>query len=132
MKILFAHLCKRGVNLSSLHHQEEKEMTKLFHIKIQVKETKIGALFDSVSQSNLIAMDLVNKLGLEVHDHPSPYCLVRLFVMDFVCFVCFTCGSIYCLVRLFVMDFVHLLLASLNLHINKERKEHYIHCSSMM
>jgi hypothetical protein len=29
--------------------------------------------FDSGSQANLIAMDLVNKLGLEVRDHPSPY-----------------------------------------------------------
>ena len=25
---------QKEVNLSSLHHQEEKEMTKLFHIKI--------------------------------------------------------------------------------------------------
>jgi hypothetical protein len=29
--------------------------------------------FNSGSQANLIATDLVNKLGLEVHDHPSPY-----------------------------------------------------------
>ena len=61
------------MNLSSLDHQEEKEMTKLFHIKIQVKKTKISSLFDSSSQVNIIATDLVNKLGLEVHDHPSPY-----------------------------------------------------------
>jgi hypothetical protein len=61
------------VNLSSLHHQEEKEMTKLFHIKIQVKMTKIDALFDSGSHVNLIATYLVNKLGLEVQNHPSPY-----------------------------------------------------------
>jgi hypothetical protein len=46
---------QKEVNLSSLHHQEEKEMTKLFHIKIQVKKTKIDALFDSGSQANLIA-----------------------------------------------------------------------------
>jgi hypothetical protein len=32
--------------LSSLHPKEEKEMTKLFHIKIQVKKTKVDALFD--------------------------------------------------------------------------------------
>jgi hypothetical protein len=61
------------VSLSSLHHKEEKEMTKLFHIKIQVKKTNIDALFDSSSQANLIAVDLVNKLGLEVRDHPSQY-----------------------------------------------------------
>jgi hypothetical protein len=48
-------------------------MTKLFHIKIQVKKTKIDALFDSSSLDNLLSMDLVSKLGLEVHDHPSPY-----------------------------------------------------------
>jgi hypothetical protein len=48
-------------------------MTKLFHIKVQVKKTKIDALFDFGSQANLIATDLVNTLGLEVHDHSSPY-----------------------------------------------------------
>jgi hypothetical protein len=30
-------------------------------------------LFDSGSQDNLIAVDLVKKIGLEVHDHPIPY-----------------------------------------------------------
>jgi hypothetical protein len=49
------------------------KMTKLFHIKIRVKKTKIDAMFDSSSQANLITMDPVNKIGLEVHDHPSPY-----------------------------------------------------------
>jgi hypothetical protein len=48
-------------------------MTKLFHIKIQVKKTKIDALFDSSSQANHIAANLVSEIGLEVHDHPSPY-----------------------------------------------------------
>jgi hypothetical protein len=61
------------VNLSILHHQEEKEMTEIFHINIQVKTTKIDALFDSGSQANLIATNLLNNIGLEVHDHPSPY-----------------------------------------------------------
>ena len=64
---------QKEVNLSSLYHQEEKEMTNLFHIKIQVKNTKIDALFDSGSQANLIVADLVSKLGLEDRDHPSPY-----------------------------------------------------------
>jgi hypothetical protein len=66
---------QKEVNLSSLHHQEKKEMTKLFHIKIQVKKTKTDALFDSGSHANLIAADPVNKFGLEVHNHPSPYSL---------------------------------------------------------
>jgi hypothetical protein len=64
---------KKEVNLTSLHHHEEKEMNKLFHIKIQVKKTKKNALFDSSSQANLIAVNLVKNLGLEVCDHPSPY-----------------------------------------------------------
>ena len=48
-------------------------MTKLFHINIRVKKTNIDALFDSGSQTNLIAADLVKKLGLEVRDHPNSY-----------------------------------------------------------
>ena len=64
---------QKEVNLSSLHNKEEKEITKLFHIKIQIKKTKVDALFDSGSQANIIAADLISKLGLEVHDHPSPY-----------------------------------------------------------
>jgi hypothetical protein len=64
------------VNSSILRHQEEKEMTNLFHIKIQVKKTKIDALFESGSLDNLIATNMFSKIGLEVHDHPSPYPLV--------------------------------------------------------
>ena len=48
-------------------------MTKLFHIKIHVKKTKIDALFDSGLQANLIGVEMVKKLGLEVFDHPNPY-----------------------------------------------------------
>jgi hypothetical protein len=48
-------------------------MTKHFHIKIQVKKTKIDVLFDSSLQAKLIETYLVNNIGLEVHDHPSPY-----------------------------------------------------------
>lgn len=48
-------------------------MTKLFHIKIQVKKTKIDAMFDSRLQVNLIVAKMVKKLGLEVHDNPNPY-----------------------------------------------------------
>jgi hypothetical protein len=64
---------QKEVNLSSLHHKGEEKMTKLFHIKMQVKKTKVDALFDFDSQANLIANDLFNKLGLEVHDQLSPY-----------------------------------------------------------
>jgi hypothetical protein len=57
---------QKEVNLSILHHQEEKEMTNLFHSKIHVKKTEIDAMFESGSKDNIIAIDLVNKLGLEV------------------------------------------------------------------
>jgi Mg2+/Co2+ transporter CorC len=40
---------QNDVNMSILHHQEEKDMTKLVHINIQVKKTKIDTLFDSCS-----------------------------------------------------------------------------------
>ena len=33
----------------------------------------MDSLFDFGSQANLIASDLVNKLGLEIHDHMRPY-----------------------------------------------------------
>jgi hypothetical protein len=56
--------------MSNLHHSEEKEMPKLFHIKVQVKKTKVYALFDSGSQANLMLEDLMSKLELEAHDHP--------------------------------------------------------------
>lgn len=59
--------------MSSLQQQEKKEMTKLFHIKIQVKKMKVDALFDSISQENVIGTKLVKKLGLEVCDHPNTY-----------------------------------------------------------
>jgi len=34
---------------------------------------KIDALFVSGSHENLIVVELVNKLGLEVHDNPNSY-----------------------------------------------------------
>jgi len=64
---------KKEVNLSILHHQEYKEITKLFHIKNRVKKTKIDDMFDSGSQANLIVTDLVKNIGLEVQGHPIPY-----------------------------------------------------------
>jgi hypothetical protein len=48
-------------------------MTKQFHIKIEVKKTKIDALFDFGSNDNIMVADLVTKLELEVCDHPIPY-----------------------------------------------------------
>ena len=45
---------QKEVNLSSLHHKEEKEMAQLFHINIHIMKTKVDALLDSTSQYNLI------------------------------------------------------------------------------
>jgi hypothetical protein len=74
-EIFFCSTVQKEVNLSILHHMEEKDMTKLFDIKIQVNKTNVDALFNSDSHANLIVEDLANKLGLEVHDHPNPYML---------------------------------------------------------
>lgn len=70
--IVCAFLWKK-INLSRIHQQEEKDMIKIFHIKIQVNKTNINALLNSSSQENIIPMNLVKKIGLEVLDHPSPY-----------------------------------------------------------
>jgi len=64
---------QKEVNLSSLQQKEDKEDTTLFKLKIQVKKTKIDALFESRSQENFIALDMAKKLRLEVRDHPNPY-----------------------------------------------------------
>ena len=48
-------------------------MTKLFHIKIQVTNAKVDALFNFDSKTNLIVVYLVSKITLEFHDHIIPY-----------------------------------------------------------
>lgn len=52
---------------------QEEEMSKLFQIKIQIKRTKVNALVDTDSQSNLIYEAVVKKLGLETYEHPHPH-----------------------------------------------------------
>jgi hypothetical protein len=64
---------QKEVNISILHHEEEKDMINLFHIKIQVKKTNIDALFHFGSHDNLIASDLVKNIGLKVFNHAIPY-----------------------------------------------------------
>jgi hypothetical protein len=44
---VFCTYVEKDANLSSLHDQEEKELTKIFHINIHVNKTTINALFDS-------------------------------------------------------------------------------------
>jgi len=42
---IFCTTMKKEVDLSSLHHKEDKEMNKHFHIEIQDKNAKVDELF---------------------------------------------------------------------------------------
>jgi hypothetical protein len=70
--IVYTTLLKE-ISVSILHPKKEKDMNKIFHIMIQIIKTKVYALFDSNSKANVIAKDIVRKIGLEVHVHPRPY-----------------------------------------------------------
>jgi hypothetical protein len=52
-------------NLNSLHHKEDKEMKNIFHVNIKINKED-GVMFDYISKENLIAEELVSKLGLEI------------------------------------------------------------------
>jgi hypothetical protein len=64
---------QKNIALFGCGHKEEKEMTKIFCIKIHMKQNKVDCLFDPDSQSNLISTQLVYKIGLEIQDHLHPY-----------------------------------------------------------
>jgi hypothetical protein len=49
--------------------------SKLFHIRVIMKHTKIDILIDNGSQSNLISEEVVNKLGLNTKMHHKTYSL---------------------------------------------------------
>jgi hypothetical protein len=49
--------------------------SKLFHIRVIMKHTKIETLIDSGSQSNLISKEVFKKLGLNPKMHHKPYSL---------------------------------------------------------
>jgi hypothetical protein len=49
--------------------------SKLFHIRVIMRHTKVDTLIDSGSQSNLISEELVKQLGLNTHMHHKPYTL---------------------------------------------------------
>jgi hypothetical protein len=49
--------------------------SKLFHIRVIMKHTKVGTLIDSGSQSNLISEEVVKQLGLNTQMHHKPYSL---------------------------------------------------------
>ena len=52
---------------------EWRDKHSLFCIKVQVKNLKLNALFDSGSQSNLVYKRLVDELGLETYDHTTKF-----------------------------------------------------------
>jgi len=52
---------------------DEVKWTKFFHIRVISKYTKIGTLFESGSQINLISETIVKKLGLITKPHKKPY-----------------------------------------------------------
>jgi hypothetical protein len=49
--------------------------SKLFHIRVIMKNTKINTLIDNGSQYNLILEEVVKKLGLKTKVHQKPYSL---------------------------------------------------------
>ena len=64
---------------SSSHSQNntpnEESRVELFHVRVISNHTKIDALFESKSESNLILEDLVKKINLETIPHRKPYLL---------------------------------------------------------
>jgi hypothetical protein len=49
--------------------------SKLFHIRVIMRHTKVDTLIDSGYQSNLISKELVKQLGLKTQMHHNPYTL---------------------------------------------------------
>jgi hypothetical protein len=49
--------------------------SKLFHIRVIMRHTKVDTLIDSGSQSNLISEEVVKQLGLNTQMHHKPYSL---------------------------------------------------------
>jgi hypothetical protein len=49
--------------------------SKLFHLRVIMRHTKVNTLIDSGSQSNLISEELVKQLGLKTQIQHKPYTL---------------------------------------------------------
>lgn len=52
---------------------EDKKRNEIFHVRVVAKHTKVDALIDSGSQTNLISEDVVKNLGLKTTPHKRPY-----------------------------------------------------------
>ena len=51
----------------------EEKRIQLFHLKIQIKKTRVDCILDLGSQENLISETMVSNLGLETFKHPNQY-----------------------------------------------------------
>jgi hypothetical protein len=65
----------KEVGLTSKIGDGYDSRSKLFHIRVIMKHTKIDTLIDSGSQSNLILEEVVKQLGLITKLHHKPYSL---------------------------------------------------------
>jgi hypothetical protein len=63
------------VGMTGKHGEDVDCRSKLFHIRVIMRHTKVDTLIDSGSQSNLISEELVKKLGLKTQMHHRPYTL---------------------------------------------------------
>jgi hypothetical protein len=63
------------VGMTGKHGEDVDCRSKLFHIRVIMRHTKVDTLIESGSQSNLISEELVKKLGLKTQTHHKPYTL---------------------------------------------------------
>jgi hypothetical protein len=63
------------VGMTGKHGEDVDCRSKLFHIRVIMRHTKVDTLIDSGSQSSLISDELVKKLGLKTQMHHRPYTL---------------------------------------------------------
>jgi hypothetical protein len=63
------------VGLSGKIGDDYYSRSKLFHIRVIMKHTKIDTLLDNRSQANVILEEVVKKLGLKTKMHHKPYSL---------------------------------------------------------
>jgi hypothetical protein len=63
------------VGLSGKIDDRFDSRSKVFHIRVIMKHTKINTLINNGSQSNLILEEVVKKLGLNTKMHQKPYSL---------------------------------------------------------
>jgi hypothetical protein len=62
-----------AIGLTSKIDDGYDSRSKLFHIRVIMKHTKIDTLIDNGSQSNLISEEVVKQLGLKTKLHHKPY-----------------------------------------------------------